>query len=181
MSSTTAPIKLVDPPFYDAPIVDNPTAGQQHSQAWTEYHQAVADQVNALAAKVGAGAGVTDGSDAAAGQLGEYMTATASGIGLTNNVAANIVSLDLTAGDWDVSGNVAFSAGAGTHVVFAAGIDSLDTQTMASFPTGAVTQGISTSVKRYNGTATVTVWLVALAAFSGTTTASGTIRARRVR
>ena len=179
MSSTTAPIKLVDPPFYDAPIVDNPTAGQQHSQAWTEYHQAVADQVNALAAK--ANVGVTDGSDAAAGQIGEYMTATASGVGLANNVASNIVSLDLTAGDWDVSGNVAFSAGAGTHTLFAAGIDSIDTQTMGSFPTGAVTQGISTSVKRYNGTATVTVWLVALASFTGTTTASGTIRARRMR
>jgi hypothetical protein len=180
MSSSVTAQKLVDPPFYDAPIVDI-ASGQQHSQAWTEYHQAVADQVNALAAKVGAGTGVTDGSNAPAGQIGEYLTATASGIGLTSNVAANVVSLDLTAGDWDVSGNVAFSAGAGTHTLFAAGIDSLDTQTMGTFPGGAITQGISTSTRRYNGTATVTVWLVALASFSGTVTASGTIRARRMR
>jgi hypothetical protein len=176
----TVPLKVVDPPFYDQPIVDA-ASGQQHSQAWTEYHQSVADRINALAAKVGAGTGVTDGSDAAAGQIGEYMTATASGIGLANNVASNIVSLDLTSGDWDVSGNVAFSAGAGTHTLFAAGIDSLDTQTMGTFPTGAVTQGNSTSTRRYNGTATVTVWLVALASFSSTVTASGTIRARRMR
>jgi hypothetical protein len=176
MAITTA--KVVDPPFYDQPIVDA-ASGQQHSQAWTEYHQSVADQVNGMRAAVRTG--VTDGSDATAGQIGEYLTATASGIGLTSNVASNIVSLDLTAGDFDVSGNVAFSAGAGTHTLFAAGIDSLDTQTMGTFPAGAITQGISTSTRRYNGTATVTVWLVALASFSGTVTASGTIRARRVR
>ena len=43
------------------------------------------------------------------GQIGEYMTASASGVALINNVASNIVSLDLAAGDWDVSGNCQFS------------------------------------------------------------------------
>ena len=148
-----------------------------HSDMWEAHHQDVADALQVLAAN----RGVTDGSDAAAGQVGEYMTASASGVALANNVAANIVSLDLTAGDWDVSGNVQFSAGAGTHNSFAAGIDSLDTQSAASFPTGALTQGISTSTRRYNVTATTTVWLVANASFSGGVTASGSIRARRVR
>jgi hypothetical protein len=175
MSSSVTAQKLVDPPFYDAPIVDA-ASGQQHSQAWTEYHQAVADQVNALAAKTG----VTNGTDAPAGQIGEYLTATASGIGLTSNVAANIVSLDLTAGDWDVSGNCQFSA-SGSAVTFEAGIDGLDTKINATFPGGGSTQGLSTAVQRKNGTATVTVWLVALASFSSSVTASGTIRARRVR
>ena len=179
MSSSVTAQKLVDPPFYDAPIVDI-ASGQQHSQAWTEYHQAVADQVNALAAKVGAGTGVTDGSNAPAGQIGEYLTATASGIGLTSNVASNIVSLDLSAGDWDVSGNCQFSA-SGSAVTFEAGIDGLDTRINATFPGGGSTQGLSTAVQRKNGTATVTVWLVALASFSSTVTASGVIRARRVR
>ena len=45
MAITTA--KVVDPPFYDQPIVDA-ASGQQHSQAWTEYHQSVADQVNGM-------------------------------------------------------------------------------------------------------------------------------------
>jgi hypothetical protein len=174
--STTSPLgRVLDPPNDSNPI--DPETGQ-HTDVWTMYHQAVADRLAVLAVST---IGVVDGSDADAGHLGEYMTASASGIGLTSNVAANIVSLDLTAGDWDVSGNVAFSAGAGTHTLFAAGIDSLDTQTMGTFPTGAVTQGISTSTRRYNGTATVTVWLVALASFSSTVTASGTIRARRMR
>lgn len=43
----TAPIKIVDPPFYDAPIVDD-ASGQQHSQAWTEFFQALADRLNAM-------------------------------------------------------------------------------------------------------------------------------------
>ena len=30
--------QVVQPPFYDPPIVDY-ASGQQHSQAWTEYHQ----------------------------------------------------------------------------------------------------------------------------------------------
>ena len=183
MSSSVTAQKLVDPPFYDAPIVDA-ASGQQHSQAWTEYHQSVADQVNKLAAKVGAGAGVTDGSDAAAGQIGEYLTATASGIALTNNAAVNIVSLDLTAGDWDVSGHVQFNAGAGTHNFYAAAvgaIDGLETQINATVSTGAVTQGLSTATRRYSETATVTVWLVAQAGFTGSMTASGVIRARRMR
>ena len=66
------------------------TAGN-HSQAWTEYNQSLADQVNALTAAIGKG--VTNGSNAAAGQVGEYMTATASGVALANNVPINVVSL----------------------------------------------------------------------------------------
>ena len=63
--------QVVQPPFYDPPIVDYAT-GQQHSQAWTEYHQSVADQLASLAATMRANQGVTDGSDAAAGQIDEY-------------------------------------------------------------------------------------------------------------
>jgi hypothetical protein len=165
----------LSPPFNTQAL----NADGLHSDLWEAHHQDVVDQLNIISSTMQRG--VTDGSDAAAGQIGEYLTATASSIGLTSNVAANIVSLDLPAGDWDVSGTVAFGAGAGTHTLFAAGIDSLDTQTQATFPTGAVTQGISTSTRRYNGTSTVTVWLVGLASFSGTVTASGVIRARRVR
>jgi len=164
----------LEPPVYDPPIAES---GQQHSQAWTEYHQSVSDAL----ATVQAHAGVTDGSDAAAGQIGEYMTATGGPVALTSGFVANVASLALTAGDWDVSGNVQFSAGAGAHTFFGAGITAVDTLTAATFPTTALTQAISPAMRRVNVTTTTTTWLVADAGFAGTVTVTGTIRARRAR
>ncbi len=43
--------------------------------------------------------GVTDGSDASAGQIGEYLTGAISG---TVSAQAQVGTLNLTAGDWDV-------------------------------------------------------------------------------
>jgi hypothetical protein len=48
------------------------------------------------------GTGVTDGSDAAAGIIGEFMSASGSG-GLTSAAPADRATLTLTAGDWDVA------------------------------------------------------------------------------
>ena len=172
--------QVVQPPFYDPPIVDYAT-GQQHSQAWTEYHQSVADQLASLAATMRANQGVTDGSDATAGQIGEYMTMTGTATGLANNAMTPVASLDLTAGDWDVSGNVQFSSGGtGSHLGYYVGIDDLDTYIVATFPTSAIVQGLTTAARRYNIATGATVELMAQASFGGgTMTATGTIRARR--
>lgn len=169
----TQPHKL-EPPISEPPVSED-TA--MHTQVWTDFFQGLSDRL----LKLNAASGVTDGSDAVAGQVGEYMTATASGVALTNNVPINVVSLDLTAGDWDVAGNVQFSAGSGTHNAFGAGLDNIDTQTMASYQTSAITEGINAALKRYSLTTTTTVWLQGVASFTGTVTASGTIRARRAR
>jgi len=165
---------VLEPPVHDPPLTDYPS-GQRHSQAWTEYHQSVSDTLATVHA------GVTDGSDAAAGQIGEYMTATGGPVALVSGSVANVASLALTAGDWDVSGNVQFSAGAGTHTYFGAGITAVDTLTAATFPTTALAQAISPATRRVNVTATTTTWLVAEASFAGTVTVTGTIRARRAR
>jgi hypothetical protein len=109
------------------------------------------------------------------------MTATASGIALVNNTPINVVSLSLTAGDWDVAGNAQFSTGSGQHSDFGVGLDGIDTLIAATFPTTTLTQGMNAALRRYNVTATTTVWLMAVAGFVGSVTASGTIRARRVR
>ena len=171
-----SPPGALQPPFYDPPIADYPS-GQQHSQAWTEYHQSVSDQL----ATINASRGVTDGSDAAAGQTGEYLTATASVALATSMAAANVVSINLTAGDWDVTGNCVFHAGSGGHSFFGCGIGGLDTYTTSTFPTTALDMGINTAMTRQSVTAATTVWLVAQAGFTGSVTAVGTIRARRVR
>lgn len=169
----TQPHKL-EPPIGEPPVSDD---GGMHTPVWTDFFQGLADRL----LKLNAASGVTDGSDAVAGQIGEYLTASASGIGLANNVPAGIVTLSLTAGDWDVAGNVQFSTGGGTHNAFGAGLDGIDTQTMATYQTSAITEGINAALRRYNVTGTTTVTLQGVASFTGTVTASGTIRARRMR
>jgi hypothetical protein len=107
----------LQPPANDPPLV---STGGQHSQAWNAYFQDVADELVGLREQVSdAGRGVTDGSDAAAGQVGEYLTASrasSSPLPLIAGALANVTSLDLTPGDWDVWGSVGFLP-AGTTVV----------------------------------------------------------------
>jgi len=58
--------------------------------------------------------GVTDGSDAATGQVGEFLSTVVlvgSGVALTTDTHANAGSLSITAGDWDVSAELWFLAG----------------------------------------------------------------------
>jgi hypothetical protein len=164
------------PPNLRVPMLAKPlTATDRPSMAWAGFYQDIADRLAAVHK------GVVDGTDAAPGDVGEYLEATAGPVSLANGIAANVVSLDLTAGDWDVWGNMQFSAGAGTHTFFGAGVTAVDTLIVATFPASAIAQGISPAPRRVNVTATTTTWLVAEAGFTGTMTATGTIRARRVR
>ena len=181
-----SPPQVVQPPFYDAPIVDYAT-GQQHSQAWTEYHQSVADQLATLSATVRASQGVTNGSDATAGQIGEYLSAASSGAvtpssGATNNIA----TLSLTAGDWDVEGNAIFNPTAG--VTYAA--CSVSTASGSIGPVATRVPGAASATQLRIGTggslrvsvaADTTVYLTAQTAFSGSMSVTGVIWARRTR
>jgi hypothetical protein len=173
----------LQPPFYDPPIADYPS-GQQHSQAWTEYHQSLADETAANTAAIIAKAGRTDGSDAMAGQIGEYMLgATSSAVTLTNGVVANLASITLTPGDWDVSGSVFFlTPTGGTPFLFGVGIAGIDTQITATFQAGPSSQILQTALTRYNITAPTVLWVVAKSDWTGSSTqATANIRARRVR
>jgi hypothetical protein len=174
------PVKVVDPPVTVPPIIST-GAQQQFSQSWTEHNQNVADQVNGLLAREGRG--VTDGSDAAAGQIGEYLVATASGVALATNTQATVVSLPLTAGDWDVTGDVAFHITAGTATRFGAGVDAIAMDITATIPTGSGTWRLGSGAPvRHSLSAPGTAQLVAIATFSaGTVAADGVIQARRVR
>jgi hypothetical protein len=175
------------PPIADPPLTD---AGDQHSHAWTAYNQAVADSLDRLNAAMG----VTDGSDAAAGQIGEWLSsvvATPAGIG--NNNPTNVTSLSLTAGDWDVRGEVWYNLGAGPTGSCEAAI-STTAGAMPSVPgIGSRTtqifvhqansgQVLPLATCRLSLSAPATVYLIALCGFSsGTTTAYGRIEARRAR
>lgn len=146
--------------------------------------------------------GTTTNDSAKLGYVGEFVTATlavGSAISLSTNAGANIVSLSLTAGDWDLSGVVNFNQASLTATSFQSGA-SITSNTLPTQPGGS---GLGTdSLSRFSVpvalltgvlsqqcgpvklliAATTTVYLVAQAAFSlGNVTAFGTLRARRIR
>jgi hypothetical protein len=183
MSGNTA-VKLVDPPVTVPPLISSGSQ-QQFSQAWTEYNQSVSDLVNSLQQQVTAlTAGVTDGSDAAAGQIGEYMSASGSAA-MTSGTAATVASLSLTAGDWEVSGQVTINyTGLTGGNAFGANINgNSGTLIVVSVPNGASDWQLSAGApQRFNVTAATTVSLMSIGYFSaGSVSATGTVQARRMR
>jgi hypothetical protein len=132
--------------------------------------------------------------NAAAGRAGEYLssniTAAAS---LTTATALNLTTLSLTAGDWDIEGSISFAASVATFTLLYACVSTttLDLgQTDMTNPwarlqvtTVAGAQTTLTPVtKRLSVAGGTTVYLVAYCVFgSGSATAIGILRARRVR
>lgn len=142
--------------------------------------------------------GTTTNDSAAAGYIGEYISSSAanSAVSMTAGSNFDMTSISLTAGDWDVEGNVAIAVGAGATVsVFRGWIST----TSATFPTppnaGAMfdlvfgsavmatpTQAMPVGRIRISLSGTTTVYLSSRASFSGgTVTGGGFIGARRVR
>ena len=143
--------------------------------------------------------GTNTNDSAASGYVGEYIEsniALASAVSLTSGAAANITSISLTAGDWDVTGNVTYSPAATTNFTLAFNSISETSATQDQttggayiiyrFPAGNVpvagfnVGGLGPVRKLFSST--TTVYLVAQATFTvSTMSAFGIIRARRVR
>lgn len=138
--------------------------------------------------------GTTAADNVVAGKVGEFpssLVAAGSAVSLTTATAANITSISLTAGDWDVEGSVNFTAATATVSQKEAGIST----TSATLPTDgsevysgvamtllSTTDSIGMARKRVNVSGTTTVYLVGQATFSaGTVSGYGTINARRAR
>ncbi len=132
----------------------------------------------------------SDGSaDAAAGKLGEYFEVVReNGLSLTDSTEANVTSVALTAGDWDVSGSITFIGTGATSTERSTSIS----RTSAGFEYAVVDgrptttenfqQSVTPPVQRMRLSAPATIYLVGYSAFSaGTITATGRITARRVR
>jgi hypothetical protein len=136
--------------------------------------------------------GVTDGSIAAAGNIGERIGATWSSVSLTTGVTFNVTSFSLTAGDWDIYSTTQVLPNTGNMTSGLVGIsDASATFQPASangFPRAVITDGdghagehILTCAWRYNTPTTVTIYALVNAVFAGTCTSSGAIWARRRR
>ena len=147
------------------------------------------------------GTGTND--NASAGNVGEYIQSTVasgSAVTLTTATGNNVTSISLTAGDWDLDGQVDFSPAATTSVTQLNSSISLTSATLspqaggsglgpdgtttinqpAEVPTALIC--LPTFTTRLSIAATTTVFLVAQANFTvAAMTAYGTIRARRIR
>jgi len=134
--------------------------------------------------------GVTDGSNAAAGQVGEVLSGSSAPASITSGVIGNAVALTLTAGDWDVSGTVGYQGAGGAVVSY----HTISISTVSNtHGTPGVGQFFSNSptnqnanfvvpVTRVSISASTSVFGVATVGFSpGTLQVNGTLFARRVR
>lgn len=142
-------------------------------------------------------AGSKLGDNASAGQIGELISASVasgSAVVLTTNQPANVTSISLTPGDWDVEGMVNFTPAASTSStqvkagVSAAGtatFDTFDRTNICSYPAevdGANDTSLPVPETRISLTATTTIYLVAQSTFTvAAMHAYGIIRARRTR
>lgn len=142
--------------------------------------------------------GTTTGNNANAGSVGEFISSqvlVGSAISLTTATPANVTSISLTAGDWDVSGSVCFHPASTTASTV--NIATMNT-TSATLPTApnsggefALTSSIASNVGDYclptgsmrqNVSGSTTVWLIAESVFNTSTNAAyGFIGARRRR
>jgi hypothetical protein len=138
--------------------------------------------------------GVVNQSNAPAGTVGECPYAVSAGpVSVPTNTPTNVVSLQLSAGDWDVTGEVIFTYTAGANSISAAINTSIALPTVTQILQGVAS--MSQMVGNYNmGTAMMqagtcrmnimgptTIYLIAQMGNGGTVTAQGIIRARRLR
>lgn len=131
--------------------------------------------------------GTTTNDNAAAGHVGEFVSsviAQASGVALTSTVVRDITSISLTAGDWDVYGNVSFLTGSFTQVegwTNNASATLPDFSLFTQITSTGTSQGLAVPFRRYSLASPTTIYLSASATFGGVATAFGGIYARRAR
>jgi hypothetical protein len=144
--------------------------------------------------------GTSTNDNATAGNVGEFITSQilfASPVSLTTATAANITTISLTAGDWDVWGQAGFTGGTTTTTSSLAANTSSTTasvvQSSVSFINNIYPASVlfnssfnsvsfAVPVNRFSLSATTTIYLSCYASFATSTcSAFGTLSARRVR
>lgn len=141
--------------------------------------------------------GVTNGSSAASGVLGEIIKsviAAASAVALTSGTPTNITSISLTAGQWVVEPNVSFMGNGSSSIVVSNAWASLTSATLPDFSLTSGTNSVNgvagsgsqlsycAPTLQVNVSTTTTVYLSAQVAYTGTgQTACGGITATRIR
>jgi hypothetical protein len=142
--------------------------------------------------------GTATNDNAAAGHIGEYLSATrlaGTAVALTTGVSTDILALSLTAGDWDVAGNLIYAGAGGVSVISVLGWITTASATLPTLPNGGmetlwvgtppttnVAPYLSIGRGRISIAATTVIYLSTNCQFSGGTVSSyGFIGARRAR
>lgn len=143
--------------------------------------------------------GTTTNDNAASGSVGEFISSVVnfgSGISLTTTTVADVTSISLTAGDWNLWGNVGFFGGNTTNINFLGGWISSTSATLPNptfysslsygsagvVPFESFSINFSVPTTRIRLTATTTIYLSVIALFTvSTCTSHGGIYARRAR
>ena len=178
-------VPTLPPPSNAVPSMDG-VAATGTATAWAQGDHIHPSDTSRMPVK-----GAIDGAQAPAGNIGEQIAQSiTTAVNLTSLLAANIGSITLTPGDWNVGGFVSFVSPGTAGTRYAAGLST----TNATLPTpaqiaagngalndlsltfGRAAQTMPTSVARFNVTANTVVYLVGL---GPTTTATGYISARR--
>jgi hypothetical protein len=138
--------------------------------------------------------GTTVADNAGAGKVGEFISSVvlqASAVAMTTVTAKNITSISLTAGDWDVWGNVSYVIS-----TTCTGVGGWISSTSATYPDDALLSligdtaagtlitgsGMCVPQMRFNLSSTTTIYLTGYSIFSaGTSSGCGGIYARRIR
>lgn len=156
-------------------------------------------QISGVTVSAGQLPGTTTTGDATAGNVGEYVSSTAGNSNILTATQTNVVSIPLTAGDWDVGGIVVYApSNASTN--FSDGYASISTTsatldqsspfnftrlafgTAGVVPGNGVGNGVTCGVRRMSLASPTTVFLVGYTDFTvSTMNASGGIWARRRR
>lgn len=143
--------------------------------------------------------GTTTNNSAVAGYVGELIPGTlasGSATALSTTVGKNVTSISLTAGEWDVSGEVCFAVNGSTTVNYLQCAISTTSGAMPGVPsqqgtfigqgtalgTTAADMSVNTPNVQVKLAITTTIYLVAQASFgTNTCSAYGDVRARRMR
>lgn len=161
------------------------------SDSWTRFF---CDGSNVTRPDTG---GSVTNDNAPAGAIGEYISSTVligSAVTLTSAASANVTSISLTPGDWDVSGNVFLHITSGFASNFQAWVNTTSATAPTSPGAGAKNVLVATGLELIDGASlitgatrislasTTTVYLGTFAIFSNNpVTAYGFIGARRAR
>jgi hypothetical protein len=143
--------------------------------------------------------GETSTGNATAGNMGEYISSTivsGSAVSLTSGTAANVTSISLTAGDWDIDSMCYASSAASTSIsIFQSSVGTTSatmnltagnffSAVVSPFVPGTTANAFTAAIPptRFSLSGTTTIFLVVDAFFTVSTLAAwGILRARRAR
>ncbi len=137
--------------------------------------------------------GVTDGSNASAGEVGEFLSSTVTGsspLTITTGVADDLTTLALTAGDWDLFGNCRVETTVADSIISFVSVFSTVSNTFSpeedrtdflTTANGTSIMSFPTPSLRISISAPQTFFSVVLCSGGGVLTAAGNMFARRVR